>query len=707
MDSRRQSLTSRVESAEPALHPNALEPDALLASALSDDEAFEALAASMTLLDPGPRVESTQQVLALPEPLQVDRTETLAATVEERCGELPELRPFEGAKPSPASDEVWLGSSPLADPPPSPPSPAHDGTNGTPPGEMITLGLLTGEYSDDLVVEALNSESADEPADDDGRKSADDNSVEGGPAPAVDVDADRVDGADPAAETWWRPTTLDELATVVDTYLRPVVAVSASLVNREDLLDEVVSKTFMSAWVAGRQGTPSGSMAQWLYSICVETVLRNGRRQHREVPAPQTRYPAPSHRGSEEIRVAEARQLWEISLALGEMSDLERSVLRLSHQGGLLPTEIASETNSSLGAVKSCLYRSSDHLVNRLSHRLDEDVDNPGHAFDDDGQFGEWANDDIRADHTWFLAGVANGSRLSANDRRTIRDVRNHLSVDYVWTEPSPGLGDSIMIAAAHCDTLAGRPAADNGDVVDLSRTTAPFQPQTMTPRPSSHLRRVIHPSSVASVSAAPESKAAGKAEQARKALANVGERARSAGGAQDFPRPGHGKVVALALGVIVSASAIILAPYLLDGGPSNVESPVAASGDQAMLDYELQPTEVDPDARAVVMVSESAGETAYRMWLGGLNATDSQQFYAAWLVDTNTIIDGDFETADAVFLGSFLWTVSGKPIELKAENSQPRFDHLILTLQQPGDAPGPSGAVVLEGLINSPNAER
>ncbi len=693
-----------------------------------------------------------------------------AASAKPVLGDLPELLPFDGGSLIAHGSQGWLDPMALTaspgnvqpgriEPPICDGSSAgsdieedlgvfqHPSAMDTDDGfhDIVMLGLLTGEISTDFIAAAPTTEGA---------------------SAVLSAEGDGYDNT----ERWSRPTTLAELQTVVETYLQPVAAVSAGLVQRPGVLDDVVAKTFLSAWVEGREGIPSEPMESWLYSICLETVSRKDRQHQRHGAVANTRYPAPAHRGSEELRQAHARATWEVCLALGELGDLERAVLRLSHHGGLLHAEIAAQTHSSLGAVKSCLYRASNHMIDRLSHRLDgersEAGANQGDVDSADSEAGNGADDgfddvagmDGRADHTWYLAGVADGSSLSALDRRVIKDIRSQLASEHVWTEPTSGIGPAIMSAAADNEgtlvirsrgrTKAGQAgpgqsrsmpsptgpdsSASNGtdpaspvgqpsseaaaDIGGLVRTTVQYSPAvTKEQSTSSRLRRVVHPlkgnapdarprrrpetHGPRNVRRSPEAATAPVPVQpAPQSQDFIADEQMGVGNRQPQLKAGavsHGKVAALAIGVIVLAAAIILAPYVLGSGQAESES----------LDFELNATAADADATAVVTVSQFSSETMYRMWLGGLNPTAEQEFYAAWLVDPDTVVDGAVSMAEAQVLGSFRWTVNGEPIVLGIDVVEPRFEHLIITLQGPNDQPGPSGVVVLEGSVRSPGS--
>ncbi len=826
----------RRQTSFPLDEPEVVSQDSYVAPALglSDDEAFEALAASMSLFEPLPvetrepepplsedvepvvdvRVDvggdvggdskvsteapadselgfdadEQQPVTSETEPPHLPAQPMPVAWVGPISDDLPELLPFDGGSRIAQSGQGWLdpmafnrhtgdlqpgrieppradgftearttGSSDVSSLGTSKPGSDSTGNGFADFDDIVMIGLLTGELSADFIAAAQATECA--PA----VPSAADTSTQ------ASYRSDYTDGHSNRYEgTWWRPTTVDELQSVVETYLQPVVAVTAGLIQKPGLLDEVVAKTFLSAWVEGREGVPSEPVESWLYSICLEMVRRKDRHQNHGAVA-NTRYPAPAHRGSEELRHSHARQAWEICLALGELDDLERTVLCLAHHRAMLHTEIAAETHSSLGAVKSCLYRASNHVVNRLSHRLDDAGDDPGTPNGDGSDdLTAISHEDHRAEHTWYLAGVADGSSLSALDRQVIKDIRAQLSSEHVWREPTSGLGSAILSAAADNEgTLVIRSGAarpnqrgqnasstqppEDASATDLRperraglevetgqattpgvganlgaptgvggivRTTVQYDPELGKARSSSRLRRVVHPLK-ATTGLRPDAK------QRQDDQAAAGRRPRRSPEAATAPVPiqpapdphryaglepstagsglegekqavvSHGKVAALAIGVIVLAAAIILAPYLFGSGPAQVES----------LDFELNATAADADATAVVNVSEMGTETLYRMWLGGLNATDEQHFYAAWLVDPETVVEGAVAVAEAQVLGSFRWTVNGEPIALAIDGIEPRFDHLIITLQSPADPPGPSGVVVLEGSVRTPDS--
>ena len=95
-------------------------------------------------------------------------------------------------------------------------------------------------------------------------------------------------------------------------------------------------------------------------------------------------------------------------------------------------------------------------------------------------------------------------------------------------------------------------------------------------------------------------------------------------------------------------------------------------SGEDTIRAYQLQPTEVDPDATAVVHLIPGETGTWFEFEIGGLDPSGDGDYYAVWLQRT--------ADAAAVPLGSFQWEVSGELVRLSGPGRYDDYDLIVIT---------------------------
>jgi RNA polymerase sigma-70 factor (ECF subfamily) len=155
----------------------------------------------------------------------------------------------------------------------------------------------------------------------------------------------------------------DEVAVkaVYDRYAGPVYAVAVSLLGDPDLAADATQQTFIKAWRAASTYDPDRSFGPWIYAIARRTAIDTYRKQARSVAL-----------SKEPITVGEgletAWEVFEVRLALDQLPEDERQVIRLSHFEGFTHVEIAHVLDIPIGTVKSRSYRAHRRLLGLLRH---------------------------------------------------------------------------------------------------------------------------------------------------------------------------------------------------------------------------------------------------------------------------------------------------------------------------------------------------
>ncbi|MDX1448517.1 MAG: RNA polymerase sigma factor, partial [Acidimicrobiia bacterium] len=156
-------------------------------------------------------------------------------------------------------------------------------------------------------------------------------------------------------------------------YAGAVTTVARSGLWSDDLVADAVQQTFVKAWRARADFDPNRPFAPWLYAIARRTVIdlvrRERRRQHPEPP-------------NEAIVTlpTELSDVWEkfqVRVALDELPDEERQVLRQIYFEGRTQVETAGVLGIPLGTVKSRSHRAHQRLSELLGHLVEEPFADP------------------------------------------------------------------------------------------------------------------------------------------------------------------------------------------------------------------------------------------------------------------------------------------------------------------------------------------
>ena len=408
---------------------------------------------------------------------------------------------------------------------------------------------------------------------------------------------------------------IEELQRIFDQYSGPVIAVIASIAGERHAIDEALQSTFEAVWKTVDTFDPDQPRGPWMFTLARRQAAEQievARRLDQE--SKPGGYPVPSHRHDEAIAVDKSWEAWEVRLAVDQLSPAEHDVLRLIHNGGLIHPEIAAQLHTTVGAVKSHAYGGSHRLVELLDHVIRPDAT-------------EGLSVDQASALTWYLAGVADGSDLDAEERSAVKRVQAQLASATAWIVPDSHARERVVMFARRTLNDPG-PLAGSGAGVDVHGLA----------------QGVAHGATRTGDSMSPESP--GRYDVT---------------GDDDTS---NRRPMVVAAVCVVGLIAVIGAWSLLTG-------PGGAQSEQVRR-YEMQPTGTDADATGVVEVATVSTGSRYQLEFGGLDATTPEDFYAVWLQST--------AGGGVVPLGTFSWQASGDPLVLSGPEWSDDYDLLVVT---------------------------
>ena len=418
---------------------------------------------------------------------------------------------------------------------------------------------------------------------------------------------------------------LQEFERTFDQYSGPIIAVIASIAPDRQSVDEALQATFEAVWQSAHAFEPDRPRGPWMFSLARRLAteqLEAGRRRERGTKP--GRYPVPSHRFDEATAIDKSWEAWEVRLAVDQLTQAEHDVLRLTHNGGRIHPEIASDLQTTVGAVKSHSYSGSHRLVKLLDHVIRPDTEEP------------LSTDRVTA-LTWYLAGVADGSDLNADERSNIKRVQAHLSSASAWITPDPHAWPRLV-------AFARRSLADPGPL--------PLSGRHLDPVADAGLGQLVQ-----GVDGEPTT-------VNRPVPGATGEHAVIDAG-RSRRRPPY---TPIALGVIAIVAAVLIVPRLT-GGSDTDETPIRI--------HQMQATPVDADATAVLRIADTPTGSEFRFEFGGLDASRDGSHYVAWLQST--------AGGTVVPLGSFSWQASGDPVTMVGPTWSDDYDTVVVTRSNQG----------------------
>jgi RNA polymerase sigma-70 factor (ECF subfamily) len=151
---------------------------------------------------------------------------------------------------------------------------------------------------------------------------------------------------------------------VYERYGRAVHTVAYSIVHDATTAADVVQSTFLNAWRASARFDPDRELGPWLYSIARRQAIDTLRREGRSTPAE----PETLDRAESPASLEQTWEAWQVRLAVDQLADDEREVVRLSWFAGLSHPEIAEQLGVPVGTVKSRSHRAHRRLASLLAH---------------------------------------------------------------------------------------------------------------------------------------------------------------------------------------------------------------------------------------------------------------------------------------------------------------------------------------------------
>jgi RNA polymerase sigma-70 factor (ECF subfamily) len=164
------------------------------------------------------------------------------------------------------------------------------------------------------------------------------------------------DEADRAALNRVAGGELDALDELYERYKTMAYSIAIRITNDGSLAEDVVQDAFLGAWRnAARYLEGRGSVKTWLLAIVHHRAIDAVRRRRPatdlpdrdDAPPPELRLPDVWAEVAANLDAAAVRS------ALSTLTDVQREAIELAYFGGLTQVEIAEQTGTPLGTVKS------------------------------------------------------------------------------------------------------------------------------------------------------------------------------------------------------------------------------------------------------------------------------------------------------------------------------------------------------------------
>jgi RNA polymerase sigma-70 factor (ECF subfamily) len=149
---------------------------------------------------------------------------------------------------------------------------------------------------------------------------------------------------------------LDALGDLYDRYKTMAYSIAYRITNDATLAEDVVQEAFLGAWRnAARYVEGRGSVKTWLLAIVHHRAIDAVRRRRPTAELPDVELPPPDALRLPDVwaEVAAGLDAATVQDALATLSDVQREAIELAYFNGLTQQEIADQTSTPLGTVKS------------------------------------------------------------------------------------------------------------------------------------------------------------------------------------------------------------------------------------------------------------------------------------------------------------------------------------------------------------------
>ena len=168
--------------------------------------------------------------------------------------------------------------------------------------------------------------------------------------------ASPADEADRAVLARLADGELDALEDLYDRYKTMAYSIAYRITNDATLAEDVVQEAFLGAWRnAARYVEGRGSVKTWLLAIVHHRAIDAVRRRRPTTELPDVELPPPDALRLPDVwaEVAAGIDAATVQGALATLSDVQREAIELAYFNGLTQQEIADQTATPLGTVKS------------------------------------------------------------------------------------------------------------------------------------------------------------------------------------------------------------------------------------------------------------------------------------------------------------------------------------------------------------------
>jgi RNA polymerase sigma-70 factor (ECF subfamily) len=157
------------------------------------------------------------------------------------------------------------------------------------------------------------------------------------------------------------------LRDVYDRFGGAVYTVALSILGDPGRAADVVQSTFVNAWQAASRFNPDQELAPWLYTIARRQAIDAYRRDRRTRAVDA----AEIDDAIAAVSLEATWEAWQVRVALDQLPEDERRVVKLAWFDGLAHTEIAEVLGVPVGTVKSRSHRAHRRLAELLAHVRD------------------------------------------------------------------------------------------------------------------------------------------------------------------------------------------------------------------------------------------------------------------------------------------------------------------------------------------------